>query len=77
MGQNMGPPSDPMSASQVRRVSLLSPAELTAQLAAEAAAVVATTHWEELLDSVSDFIFSNHCGYTPRGVKGVKRPEIL
>ena len=48
----MGPPSDPMSASQVRRVSLLSPAELTAELAAEAAAelaaeaaaVVATRH---------------------------------
>ena len=44
LGQNMGLPSDPMSASQVRRVSLLSPAELTAQLAAEAAAVVATRH---------------------------------
>ena len=44
MGQNMGPPSDPMSASQVRRVSLSSPVELTAQLAAEAAAVVATRH---------------------------------
>ena len=40
----MGPPSDPMSASQVRRVSLSSPVELTAQLAAEAAAVVASRH---------------------------------
>ena len=35
------------------------------------------THWEELLQSVSDFIFSKHCGCTPRGVRGVKRPEIL
>ena len=34
-------------------------------------------HWEELLQSVSDFIFSKHCGCTPRGVRGVKRPEIL
>ena len=48
----MGPPSDPMSASQVRRVSLLSPAELTAQLAAEAADVVATTHWANFSASV-------------------------
>ena len=38
------PPSDPMSASQVRRVSLSYPVELTAQLAAEAAVVVATMH---------------------------------
>ena len=22
-------------------------------------------------------VVSNHCGYTPRGVRGVKRPEIL
>ena len=36
-----------------------------------------TSHWEELLQSVSDFIFSKHCGCTPRGVRGVKRPEIL
>ena len=35
------------------------------------------THWEELLQSVSDSIFSKHCGCTPRGVRGVKRPEIL
>jgi hypothetical protein len=39
-----------------------------------------TTHWEELLQSVSNFIFrliiSKHCGRTPRGVKGVKRSEI-
>ena len=34
-------------------------------------------HWEELLQSVSDFIFSKHCGYRSRGVRGVKRPEIL
>ena len=38
---------------------------------------VHTSHWEELLQSVSDFIFSKHCGCTPRGVRGVKRPEIL
>ena len=44
----MGPPSDPMSASQLRRVSLSSPVELTAQLAAEAAAVVATRHVPKL-----------------------------
>ena len=37
----------------------------------------AIAHWEELLQSVSDFIFSKHCGCTPRGVRGVKRPEIL
>ena len=35
------------------------------------------THWEEFLQSVSDFIFSKHCGYRSRGVRGVKRPEIL
>ena len=39
------------------------------------------THWEELLRSVSNFIFrliiSKHCGCTPRGVRGVKRSEIL
>ena len=34
-------------------------------------------HWEELLQSVSDFILSKHCGCTPRGVMGVKWPEIL
>ena len=38
------------------------------------------THWEELLQSVSNFIFrliiSKHCGRTPRGVRGVKRSEI-
>ena len=36
-----------------------------------------TAHWEELLQSVSDCIFSKHCGCTPRGVRGVKGPEIL
>ena len=35
------------------------------------------THWEDLLQSVSDFIFSKHYGCIPRGVRGVKRPEIL
>ena len=30
------------------------------------------THWEELLQSVSEFIFSKHFGCTPRGVMGVK-----
>ena len=35
------------------------------------------THWEELLQSVSDFIFSKHYGCTLRGVRGVKRSEIL
>ena len=34
-------------------------------------------HWEELFQSVSDFIFSKHCRYRSRGVRGVKRPEIL
>ena len=34
----------------------------------------ALTHWEELLQFVSEFIFSKHCGCTPRGVRGVKRP---
>ena len=29
-------------------------------------------HWEELLQSVSDFIFSKHCGYRSRGLRGVK-----
>ena len=39
-----------------------------------------SSHWEELLKSVSNFIFrpiiSKHCGRTPRGVRGVKRSEI-
>ena len=35
------------------------------------------SHWEELPQSVSDFIFSKHYGCTPRGVRGVKRSEIL
>ena len=39
--------------------------------------MIPSPHWEELLQSVSDFIFSKHCGCTPRGVRGVKRPEIL
>jgi hypothetical protein len=38
-------------------------------------------HWEELLQSVSNFIFRliicKHCGRTPRGVRGVKRSQIL
>ena len=41
-------------------------------------------HWEELLQSVSNFLFrliiNKHCGHTPRGVRGVrgvKRSEIL
>ena len=38
-------------------------------------------HWEELQRSVSVFIvrlsISKHCGRTPRGVRGVKRSEIL
>ena len=38
-------------------------------------------HWEELLQSVSNFIFrltiSKHCRHTPRGVRGVKISEIL
>ena len=36
-----------------------------------------SAHREESLQSVSDFIFSKHCGFTPRGVRGVKRSEIL
>ena len=35
------------------------------------------THWEELLQSVSDFIFSKHCGYRYRGLNGVKRSDFL
>ena len=39
------------------------------------------THWEELLQSVSNFIFrliiSKHCGRTPRGVKGDQRSDFL
>ena len=38
---------------------------------------VSTTHWEELLQSVSDFIFSKHYGYRSRGLRGVKRSEKL
>ena len=34
-------------------------------------------HWEELLQSVSDFIFSKHYGYRSRGLRGVKRSEKL
>ena len=37
-----------------------------------------TTHWEEeLLQSVSGFTFSKHCGYRSRGLRGVKRSEKL
>ena len=35
------------------------------------------THWEDLLQSVSDFIFSKHYGYRCRGFRGVKRSEKL
>ena len=35
------------------------------------------TRAEELLQSVSDFIFSKHYGCVPRGVRGVIRSEIL
>ena len=35
------------------------------------------THGEELLQSVSDYIFSNYCGCTPRGVRDVKRPKFF
>ena len=38
---------------------------------------VSKTHWEESLQSVSDFMFSKHGGCTPRCVKGVKRPEMV
>ena len=38
---------------------------------------ITCAHWEELLKSVSDFIFSKHYGCTPRGVRGVIRSEIL
>ena len=34
-------------------------------------------HWEELLQSVSDFIFSKHYGYRSRDLRGVKRSEKL
>ena len=36
-----------------------------------------STHWEESLQSVSDYIFNKYCGCTPRGVRGVKGPKIL
>ena len=40
-----------------------------------------SSHWEELLQSVSNFIFRliiyKQCGDTPRGVRGVKRSQIL
>jgi hypothetical protein len=36
-------------------------------------------HWEELLQSVSNFIFRlitcKHCGRTPRGARDVKRSQ--
>ena len=35
------------------------------------------TQWEELLQSVSEFIFSEHYGYRFRGLRGVKRSEKL
>ena len=42
---------------------------------------ITKAHWEELLQSVSNFIFrltiSKHCGCTPRVFRGVKRSEIL
>ena len=43
----------------------------------------ANAHWEELLLSVSNISFtyiliiSKHCGRTLRGVRGVKKSEIL
>ena len=33
------------------------------------------SHWNELLQSVSDFIFSKNYGYRSRDLRGVKRPE--
>ena len=33
-------------------------------------------HWEELLQSVSDFIFRKHYGCTPRGVRDVIRMHL-
>ena len=54
----MGPPSNPMSASQVRRVSLSSPVELTTQLAAEAAAVVAKGGFYS--EGVDEFVISSN-----------------
>ena len=39
--------------------------------------VAKIAHWEELLKSVSDFIFSKHYGYRSRGLRGVKRSEKL
>ena len=42
---------------------------------------VTISHWEELLQSVSNFIFRliicKHCGRTPRGVRGFNRSQIL
>ena len=35
------------------------------------------SHWEELLQSVSYFIFSKHYGYRSRGLRGVKRSRKL
>ena len=35
------------------------------------------SHWEELLQSVSEFIFSKHCGCRSRGLRGVNRSEKL
>ena len=34
-------------------------------------------HWEELLQSVLDFIYSKHCGYRSRRLKCVKRSVKL
>ena len=39
--------------------------------------ITTQSHWEELLKSVSDFIFSKHYGYRSRGLRGVKRSEKL
>ena len=33
--------------------------------------------WEEMLESVSDFVFSKHYGYRSSGLRGVKRSEKL
>ena len=35
------------------------------------------SHLEELLQYVSDFIYSKHCEYKSKGLKGVKRSERL
>ena len=41
------------------------------------ALVISMSHWEELLQSVSDFILSKHCRYRSREIRGVNRSEKL